>query len=105
MAMNKSLAAGAAAIVLGGLGLWYTLETGGGRAPEASPPVDAPADKGPAAPPPPAIAHPLPIAASAAGDAERALRGVAAQPADGGVCRQLPRPGSAPGGGGGDPAC
>ena len=72
MAMNKSLAAGAAVIVLGGLGLWYTLESGSGRAPEATQPVDAPADQGPTAPPPPppAIAHPLPVAAGAAGNAE-----------------------------------
>jgi hypothetical protein len=75
MAMNKALVAGAAAIVVGGLGLWYYLETGGTGAPDAARAVDAPADKGPAAPPaPPAIAHPLPAAASEA--AEGALPGM-----------------------------
>ena len=70
MAMNKALVAGAAAVVVGGLGLWYYLESGSGGAHDPAA-VDAPADKGPAAlPPPPAIAHPLASAAGAAGDAQ-----------------------------------
>jgi hypothetical protein len=70
MAMNKALLAGAATIVLGALGLWYALESGTGTKPEVPRAIDAPADPGPSAPPvpPPAIAHPLPAAASAAGD-------------------------------------
>lgn len=69
MAMNKPMVAGAAVIVAGGLGLWYFLETGGSDAPDAAHPVDAPADRGAVAPAaPPAIAHPLPQAASTASD-------------------------------------
>jgi len=74
MAMNKALVAGAAAIVLGGVGLWYILETGADAKHDLPRAVDAPADTGPGAPPlppsPPAIAHPLPVTAGAAGDAE-----------------------------------
>ncbi len=67
--MNKPLIAGAAAIVVCGLGLWYYLESGG-TSPQGVPaPADAPSNASGPLPPPaaPAVAHPLPATPGGAG--------------------------------------
>jgi len=63
--MNKPLVAGALVIVVGGLGLWYYLESGSSSAPSASP--DTVAQTPPDAS---AIAHPVPPGDGAPPDME-----------------------------------
>ncbi len=64
--MNKSLVAGAAVIVIGALGLWYYLESGGPSGPATAVSPDTSAAPPDAA----AIAHPVPAADSAPPDME-----------------------------------